>query len=58
MGQRRLRHLTEDRGKPRGAAGMKHFVWAQGETILQYHGTGPWTIEYVNPEDDPRKPKK
>jgi quercetin dioxygenase-like cupin family protein len=39
-------------------AGMKHFVWAKGETILQYHGTGPWTIEYVNPLDDPRKLKK
>ena len=38
-------------------AGMKHFVWAKGETILQYHGTGPWTITYVNPADDPRKKK-
>jgi quercetin dioxygenase-like cupin family protein len=35
-------------------AGMKHFVWAKGETILQFHGVGPWTIEYVNPADDPR----
>jgi len=35
--------------------GMKHFVWAKGETILQYHGAGPWTIQYVNPDDDPRK---
>src|SRR5262245_3332630 len=30
-------------------AGMKHFVWAEGETVLQFHGTGPWSIEYVNP---------
>lgn len=36
-------------------AGMKHFVWAKGETVLQFHGTGPWTIQYVNPDDDPRK---
>ncbi len=36
-------------------AGMKHFVWAKGETILQFHGNGPWSIEYVNPADDPRK---
>lgn len=36
-------------------AGMKHFVSAKGETILQYHGSGPWTIDYVNPSDDPRK---
>jgi quercetin dioxygenase-like cupin family protein len=38
-------------------AGMKHFVWAKGETILQFHGTGPWSIQYVNPDDDPRKAK-
>lgn len=36
-------------------AGMKHFVWAKGETVLQFHGSGPWTIQYVNPDDDPRK---
>jgi quercetin dioxygenase-like cupin family protein len=24
------------------------------ETIIQLHGTGPWAIQYVNPEDDPR----
>lgn len=39
-------------------AGMKHFVWAKGETVLQFHGFGPWTIEYVNPADDPRNQKK
>jgi hypothetical protein len=37
--------------------GMKHFVWAKGETVLQFHGTGPWSIQYVNPEDDPRTSK-
>lgn len=35
-------------------AGMKHVVWAEGETIVQLHGIGPWTINYVNPADDPR----
>ena len=39
-------------------AGMKHFAWAKGETVLQLHGIGPWTIEYVNPADDPRKAKE
>ncbi len=39
-------------------AGMKHFAWVKGETILQVHGIGPWAIEYVNPEDDPRTQKK
>jgi hypothetical protein len=35
-------------------AGMKHFVWAKGETVLQFHGMGPWSIQYLNPDDDPR----
>ena len=39
-------------------ADMKHFAWAKGETVLQLHGTGPWMITYVNPSDDPRKPKQ
>jgi hypothetical protein len=41
----------------RTGPGMKHFAWVKGETILQVHGTGPWAIDYVNPEDDPRKQK-
>ena len=39
-------------------AGMRHFAWAKGETVLQLHGIGPWTITYVNPSDDPRNLKK
>ena len=35
--------------------GMTHFVWVKGETVVQFHGEGPWTINYVNPADDPRK---
>lgn len=38
-------------------AGMKHFAWAKGETIIQLHGIGPWTINYLNPADDPRQKK-
>jgi hypothetical protein len=37
-------------------AGTPHFAWFEGETVLQLHGQGPWTITYVNPADDPRKP--
>ena len=37
--------------------GMKHFAYAEGETVLQLHGRGPWTITYVNPADDPRGQK-
>lgn len=35
-----------------------HYAWASEETVLQFHGRGPWTINYVNPADDPRKAKK
>jgi quercetin dioxygenase-like cupin family protein len=38
--------------------GMKHYVWVKGETVVQFHGEGPWTINYVNPADDPRNAKK
>lgn len=34
--------------------GMKHFAWVTGDTIVQFHGTGPWKISYLNPADDPR----
>jgi quercetin dioxygenase-like cupin family protein len=38
--------------------GMKHFAWAEGETVLQLHGRGPWTVTYVNAADDPRRPAR
>ncbi len=38
-------------------AGMKHYVWVKGETIVQFHGNGPWEIRYLNPADDPRSKK-
>ena len=41
----------------RTPAGMKHFGWTKGETVIQINGEGPWTIEYVDPKDDPRKGK-
>ena len=34
---------------------MRHFAWAEGETIVQVATIGPWGITYVNPADDPRK---
>lgn len=39
-------------------AGMKHFAWVTSETIVQFHGDGPWQINYLNPADDPRNAKK
>ena len=35
--------------------GMTHYVWTDQETIVQLNGTGPWSINYVNSADDPRK---
>lgn len=32
-----------------------HFARVKDETVLQVHGTGPWGITFVNPDDDPRK---
>jgi quercetin dioxygenase-like cupin family protein len=53
---------TATRAMPAGTFGhwppeMRHFVWAKGETVVQFHGIGPWTITYVNASDDPRKVK-
>jgi quercetin dioxygenase-like cupin family protein len=53
---------TKGKAMPAGSfghwpAGMKHFGWTKGETVLQIHGTGPWSIKYVNPADDPRNKK-
>ncbi len=38
-------------------AGMRHFAFAEGQTVLQLHGQGPWTITYVTAADDPRGKK-
>jgi quercetin dioxygenase-like cupin family protein len=35
-------------------AGMPHYAWADGETIVQINGTGPFDVIYVDPKDDPR----
>jgi quercetin dioxygenase-like cupin family protein len=35
--------------------GTSHFVWTSEETIGQVHSTGPWSVTYVNPADDPTK---
>lgn len=38
--------------------GVRHFVWAKGETIIQVSAAGPFQVNYVNPADDPRKSPK
>ncbi len=37
--------------------GMQHFARAADDTVLQLNSEGPWEINYVNPNDDPRKTK-
>ncbi|MCK8515070.1 cupin domain-containing protein [Methylonatrum kenyense] len=34
--------------------GVPMYGQAEGEVIFQLHGTGPWGIDYVNPDHDPR----
>lgn len=34
-----------------------HYALAAGPTVVQIHGTGPFEITYVRPEDDPRTAK-
>jgi len=34
--------------------GVIHYGFTDEESIIQVNGSGPWTIEYVNPKDDPR----
>jgi quercetin dioxygenase-like cupin family protein len=35
--------------------GTRHYVWTNEETIGQVHSIGPWSVNYVNPADDPAK---
>ena len=34
--------------------GEAHFAWTDEATVVQLNGTGPFGVEYVNPDDDPR----
>ena len=36
-------------------AKIHHFGWASEETIIQEHGFGPLSVNYLNPADDPRQ---
>jgi quercetin dioxygenase-like cupin family protein len=38
-------------------AGMPHYALADGETVVQINGVGPFDVTYVNPADDPRNRK-
>ena len=36
---------------------MHHYAMASGETIVQVHGKSPFEINYIHPNDDPRRKK-
>jgi quercetin dioxygenase-like cupin family protein len=36
-------------------ADMRHYAMAKTEAVVQVHGTGPFALTYVNPNDDPSK---
>jgi quercetin dioxygenase-like cupin family protein len=36
------------------APNTRHFLLTKEETVIQVHGVGPFSINYVNPTDDPR----
>jgi quercetin dioxygenase-like cupin family protein len=35
--------------------GTHHYVWTSEETIGQVHSIGPWSVNYINPADDPAR---
>jgi quercetin dioxygenase-like cupin family protein len=35
--------------------GMVHYAIADELTVIQLNSTGPWSLNYVNPKDDPRQ---
>ena len=36
-------------------AEMRHYAMATSAALIQVHGTGPFALTYVHPEDDPSK---
>jgi hypothetical protein len=34
---------------------MPHYGFFDEETVIQINTIGPWSVTYVNPDDDPRK---
>lgn len=34
--------------------GTAHFAWTEEETVVQLNGIGPFGVEYIDPQDDPR----
>jgi quercetin dioxygenase-like cupin family protein len=37
------------------APGMTHYASTDEDTVIQLNSTGPWSLTYINPKDDPRQ---
>lgn len=37
--------------------GVPMFAFTEEETVIELHGTGPWGIDFLNPEEDPAMKK-
>ena len=37
------------------APDMPHFAFTEGEAVIQLNSTGPWSLTYIDPKDDPRQ---
>ena len=38
--------------------GMTHYAYTDEATVVQLNSIGPWVVNYVNPQDDPRRKGK
>jgi quercetin dioxygenase-like cupin family protein len=54
MHDRAMAPLLPEGSFVRIPAGEAHFAWTDRETVVQLNGMGPFGVEYVNAEDDPR----
>ncbi len=54
MHDRTMAPLLPEGSFVRIPAGEAHFAWTDRETVVQLNGVGPFGVEYVNAEDDPR----
>jgi quercetin dioxygenase-like cupin family protein len=34
--------------------GVAHYVFVDEDSVVQINAAGPWSIDYINPKDDPR----
>ena len=54
MHDRTMAPLLPEGSFVRIPADTPHFAWTDRETVVQLNGMGPFGVEYVNAEDDPR----